>query len=856
MSRSGSSLPSAVAVALWTSGSPVQALAQQPDAAALRRQLERLSVVGSVLYVAAHPDDENTRFLAWLVNAPKVRAGYLSLTRGEGGQNLLGPEQAPLLGVIRTQELLAARALDHAEQLFGRERDFGYSKTPEETLAIWGKDAALSDVVWAIRRFKPDLVVTRFSPEVRDTHGHHTASAMLALEAFRAAADPKAFPEQLAHEAPWQARRIVWNRGVFGPLAKAELEGFFALDVGAYDPLLGVSLGELAARARSMHKSQGFGAAPQRGPVLEYFRLLGGEPFGSSLFDGVDLTWGRVRGSERLRELLGRALAQFSDTNPAASIPLLLEARDALDLLPDNAWKAPKRRDLDAVISACAGLFAQATSKAPTAVPGGELPIALFAINRSPLPVRLRQVRLGGEEVRVEAALEPNTPWSLERTLALPRELPPSSPYWLTDEPTPGRWTVRDPRWVDLPEAPPPIGVDFVFTLREHTLELTRAVDHAWTDPVAGERRRPLEVLPPVTVNPLEALLMFPDGEPKKLRVAVRASRIASGAVTPVPPAGFSVEPVSLPFSLTAVGAEQELAFRVAPLVRLSGEDASAGGVLSLMVELGEPAGGAKALAKSVLRVDYPHLPPQTVTAPATVRLVRFQLRRALTRVGYIPGAGDEVAAALRQVGYEVAVLSDDALAQQPLEPDRSAEGRSSSGPLVRGLEAFEAIVVGVRAFNTNPRMAAHRARLLDYVQRGGTLVVQYNVQNRLSKIEGELGPWPFSISQDRVTDEAAPVELLVQGHPLLRAPNRITDRDFADWVQERGLYFADKWDERYTPLLSMHDPGEPPRLGSLLVARYGKGTFIYTGLSFFRQLPAGVPGAYRLFANLLSPPR
>ncbi len=355
------SIPGAALVALWGSAAGAQSMSlKQPDAAGLLREVERLAVVGRVLYVAAHPDDENSRLLAWLVEHEKISAAYLSLTRGEGGQNLIGPEQAPLLGLIRTQELLAARDIDGAQQLFGSERDFGYSKSPEETLAIWGQHDALGDVVWAIRRFQPDVIVTRFSPDDRETHGHHTASAILALQAFRAAADPKSYPEQLAYVQPWQAKRIVWNKGMFNVRPGAEAPaGFIGLDIGGYDPLLGDSAPEIAARSRTMHKSQGFGATAQRGHAVEYFRVLDGEPIKTSFLDGIDFSWARVPGADKLVQLLAQARAQFELSRPAASIPALLEADQALDALPDNPWKKEKQAALQELIAACAGLHAR-----------------------------------------------------------------------------------------------------------------------------------------------------------------------------------------------------------------------------------------------------------------------------------------------------------------------------------------------------------------------------------------------------------------------------------------------------------------------------------------------------------------
>jgi len=813
---------------------------RQPNAAQLLRALDRLSVVGNVLYVAAHPDDENTRLLAWLANDRRVRAAYLSLTRGEGGQNLIGREQGPLLGLIRTEELLAARSVDGAEQLFGRQRDFGYSKSPEETLAIWGKEAALADVVWAIRRFRPDVIVTRFSPDQRDTHGHHVASAQLALEAFHVAADPKAFPEQLAFVQPWQARRIVWNRFFFpGPgmpqPTGAELAGLVKMDVGGYDAALGASYGELAADSRSMHKSQGFGANPSRGPAPEFFKLLAGEPMKESILDGVDTTWSRVPKSDVVRAKLAAARAAFDPGDPAAVIPKLVDALGALEALPESPFRDDKRRELVALVAACAGLHVEATAADSVAVPGRALPVTVTVTNRSRAAVTVRGVRLVAGETGAEVALPevakgvlaPNVPLAVEGKLDLPADAPLTAPVWLARAPSPGRWDVAPQPLVGLPEAPPALRAEIALVIAGRPITVERPIVYQWLDPVAGQRRREVEILPEVTAQPAAPLLVFGDGKPRELRVTVRAtSGAARGELRPTAPAGWTVTPAALPFSLDKKDAAQELTFRVAPPAGALDEGAAQTGALSF--------GGVA----SVVRVEHAHIPIRTWARPAEVRLVRLALKRGpVATVGYVPGAGDDVAEALRLAGYEVTLLDDAAL-------DKGADA----------LRRFDAIVLGVRAFNVNPKLTTdHRARLLAYVERGGTLVVQYNTNNRLAKLDASVGPWPLQISQERVTDETAELRALDPAHPVLRGPNRLGGADFGGWVQERGLYFADKWDDRYTPIFAAHDPGEPDRKGGLLVGKHGKGIFVYTGLAFFRQLPEGVPGAFRLFANLLA---
>jgi LmbE family N-acetylglucosaminyl deacetylase len=826
-------------VTMITSASANAAPITRPSAGEVGRAIERLSVVGHVLYVAAHPDDENTRFLAWARNEKLARAAYLSVTRGEGGQNLIGNELSPLLGIIRTQELLAARGVDGAEQLFTRARDFGYSKSADETLSIWDKDAILADVVWNIRRFKPDVIVTRFPPDGKDTHGHHTASAQLALQAFKLAADPNFHAEQLKWTQPWQAKRIVWTRGFWdGNPSPEQVVGHVKMDIGGFNPLLGIGYGEMAAASRSMHKSQGFGASPQRGPANEYFKLLDGAPMQKSILDGVDLSWGRVAGSERLRKLLERARSEWRPADPAASIPLLVEAANALEMLPDSPYKTEKRVEFGDVIAACAGLFVDATAAEAIATPGAEVKITAGAINRSHAPLTLREIRFesAGEPndergVAIGKALPFNEWVKLEQTVRAPARL--TSPYWLTEPPAAGHFTVEDQPLIGNPEDAPAVTAELVITSGDKSFTLTRPVTFQWTDPVAGERRRPLEVVPPVTANARTPLVMFAAEQPKDVRLTVRASAGAvSGTVTPSAPLGWTVEPATRPFSLARKDDEVEVAFKVRPPhAAAGGMTAAASAVIGFSVST--PSTPSQPL-RAVTRIQYPHIPIATVLPKTEIKVVRLELKRTRTRIGYITGAGDDVPDALRQVGYDVTVLTEEQLAHE-------------------SLSRYEAIMTGVRAFNTNPRLAVLHKRLMDYVAGGGTLVVQYNTSSWNSTLPPELGPYPFSISHDRVTDEGAAVTAALPSHAVLHAPNAIGAHDWDGWVQERGLYFADKWDAKYETPLSMHDPNEPASKGSLLIARHGKGAFIYTGISFFRQLPAGVPGAYRLLSNLLS---
>jgi len=793
------------------------------DAAEIRLAIERLNVLGSVLYIAAHPDDENTAMLAWLSKGRLVRTGYLAMTRGDGGQNLIGSEKGDLLGVIRTEELLAARSIDGAEQYFSRAIDFGYSKTPEEALSIWGHDEMLSDVVRVIRRFRPDVIVTRFPASGYQSHGHHIASAILANEAFRAAADPERFPDSASEYGVWQARRIYWDSWLPGRPGAPENLDYLTVDLGAYSPLLGRSYNEIASESRSMHKSQGFGAAERRGSQPAYLVLTGGAAAKSDPLDGVDTTWNRVPGSATVADLLRRADSTFDATHPERVVPILLDALEAMDRLPDGYWVRLKRAELLDVIRSATGLWLEAIAEAPSGVPGGTAKIDLRLIDRSGVPIRVESVSAPGmTPVSPAVDLDVNTPWEKTVEVAIPKDAPISQPYWLQEPSDKGHFNVADRRLIGNPENAPAIAVTVALSSGGHRIDYTIPVLYRSTDPVKGERYRPVEIEPRATLAFSDSLLVFPTAGEKPIRVTVRSAVDAlRGELSLEVPDGWSVRPENAPVAIDAAGGEAGIDFHV---VAPAGETT---GRLRAVLHVGD-----ETLSNERHTIDYDHIPEVTVFPDATVRLVRSDIRTEGKSIGYFMGPGDEVPEALRQMGWSVTLLSENDL-------DRAKLAR------------FDAVVIGIRAFNTSETLNARVPELMAYVENGGTLVEQYVKAGR-GGFEGP-GPYPFSIGSDRVTVEEAPVTFVHDGDPILERPNRITQRDFDGWVQERGLNFASTWDPRYATVLKMNDPGESPMEGSLLVARVGKGTYIYTGLSFFRQLPAGVPGAYRLFANLVS---
>jgi len=788
--------------------------------------------MGSVLYIAAHPDDENTRLIAYLSRGRGYRTGYLSLTRGDGGQNLIGPELGPELGVIRTQELLAARRIDGGQQFFTRAIDFGFCKDYREAFRLWDRQQVLADVVRVVRQFRPDVMITRFSTEPGGTHGHHTASAILAVEAFKLAGLTNAFPEQLDELKPWQPRRIFWNH--FSPQQGRNEAGLtnsadLRIDVGGYSTLLGESYGEIAARSRSMHKTQGFGSVSTRGSAMESFQLLAGEPATNDIMDGVDTTWGRVPGGAEIGSLVDAAIAGFDPQNPSTSVPALLTLRKRLTALPTDSLITEKCHQLDRIIQECLGLYVETVIPVAEAVPGETLKMRHSVMIRAamagrPLPVRWTAVRYpgGGDELVVNADLKPNHGVMQESSRAIPESTPLTQPYWLRDEGTVGMFRVDDPSLIGRPENPPAFPVEFVFEVADQTLVISDEPVQVVGDPVRGEIRQRLEVIPPVSLRFPEDLELFAPGSTRPVAVEVTSARAGvTGILQLEAPPGWRVAPGTRPFSLTNYDEAATFTFTVtAPT-----NSATAGILATAEID-------GKRYHNQHVEIRHDHIPRQLLQPPARLKALSLDLAIRGHQIAYLPGAGDAVAECLQRMGYAVTILNG-----VDLTPQR--------------LRNFDAVVVGIRAFNTRTDLAPNLPALFGYVEAGGTLIEQYNTSMGLQTTD--LAPYDLTLSRDRVTDENAPITLLAPDHPVFTTPNRIVPADFDGWVQERGLYFPGEWNSHFTPLLACHDAGESPKSGSLLVARYGRGYFVYTSLSWFRQLPAGVPGAYRLFANLLS---
>lgn len=787
----------------------------QLNSAEIKLGIKKLNVVGSVLYMAAHPDDENTRLLAYLAKEKKFRTGYLSLTRGDGGQNLIGNEQSELLGLIRTQELLAARRMDGAEQFFTRAIDFGFSKNPEETFNIWNKEQILADAVWVIRKFRPDMIITRFPEDERAGHGQHSASAIIAREAFFAAGDPKRFPEQLKEVDVWQPLRIVWNTANFGG-NNTTSEDQLKLDVGSFNPLLGKSYGEIAAESRTNHKSQGFGSARQRGQAMEYFQHTAGKKAVADIFEGINTGWDKLPGGDLIGKMITSADTNFKTDEPHASLPELIKILTAIEKLTDNYWRVQKTSELKDLIESAAGLWFESYASQPIHTMDSPVSVNSQIILQSNTPVFLKSdnQRSPNEELKPGIVKNVNT-GILKAGI--------TDPYWLHEPHSIGMYTIPDKQLLGQPENTAPLQTTFTFIIAGKEISYTRPVVYKFTDQVRGEIYQPLVIAPPVTATIADKAYVFEGNTPKAIQVQLKtfASKAVSGSVTPVVPPGWKVEPSNAVFDFSSKPDEKSVRFLVTP----NGKESSGKFSLKINIDNAQYTRGYKT-------ISYEHIPQQSLFPLAEAKVERIDLKTGGKKVGYIAGAGDLIPESLEQVGYTVTRLTENQL-------------------LGSDLSVYDAIIAGVRLYNVNEQLNIIQPKLMEYVQNGGTLLVQYNVSNPL-KIHN-IGPYPFRINRDRVTDENAPVTLVAKEHPALNYPNKITEKDFDGWIQERGLYFTTDADPQYTRLLSMNDPGEKPNDGSVLVADYGKGRFVYTSLAFFRELPAGIPGAYRLFVNLIT---
>jgi LmbE family N-acetylglucosaminyl deacetylase len=797
--------------------------------------IRKLNVLGSVLYVAAHPDDENTRLITYLSKEKLYRTGYLSITRGDGGQNLIGEEQGIELGLIRTQELLAARRIDGGEQFFTRAYDFGYSKNPEETFSKWDKEKILSDVVWLIRRFQPDVIISRFPTTGEGGHGHHTASAILANEAFTAAADPNRFPEQLKYVKPWQAKRLLWNTFSFGGTNLTRPDQF-RFDVGLYNPLLGKSYGEIAAASRSQHKSQGFGVAATRGEAFEHFTTIGGTAPVHDLMDGVELSWKRIEGGEAIEKMVNDLAASFDFLHPEKSVKGLVHIFKAMQQLPDGNWKTQKLKETLQLIEQCSGLFMEATSPTQFAIQSDSVRINFSLNNRLGVNAVLKKISVENFDTVISQTLTKNRNLNFGKTFFVPETKPITQPFWLQEKMEEGHFNVSDQQKVAQADADAAYTATLQINIEGEDFIFHKPVKHKFTDPVEGELYQPLVVVPPVTVRLSEKNILLPDDKPKQVNTSVRAyTESKQLKLNSETPGWLTSEHSSGVFGLLRnQEANTVLKFRKSGDKKSTSVSAPAHTDPAPVKVFATKAGSEHAYPYELRSIKYNHIPYIYYFEENIINAIPVDLKITGKKIGYIPGAGDKIPEALEQMGFEVNRLNEKEISRNPLDK-------------------FDAIITGVRAYNTTEWLGNYHDKLMKFVENGGNLIVQYNTSNFISTVKSKIGPYSFDITRTRITDENSPVVFLKPEHPVFNFPNKITQDDFRGWVQERSIYHAGNWDKNFETVLGMSDPGEKMEEGSLIIAKYGRGVFVYTGLVFFRQLPAGVPGAYRLLANIIA---
>ena len=790
------------------------------SSSAIYKQLQKFNFLGSVLYLAAHPDDENTRVISYFSNHVLARTAYLSLTRGDGGQNLIGSELREGLGLIRTQELMAARNVDGGLQYFTMANDFGYSKNPEETLSIWDKEQVLDQTLSRIQQFKPDVIINRFSSDSGGrTHGHHTASAMISEWVFdQLHRDENAWhPQRLFHNTSW------FFYGSRENFERASKKGMLAIDMGVFDPITGKTNAEIAAMSRSQHKSQGFGSAPSFGERIEYLELVKGKQLSQNdPFEGINTSWTRLKGGAAIGEAIKKIIDGFDFSAPYKSALALVEVKAMLDQLEEEHWKQIKIEEINKIIVACLGMEVQFNSGIPFGVKGEKLPVKFLVNNPSPVTVKIEKVQWLEAVLDLNKTLGENQLFSKNIDTDIAETI--SSPYWLLESGTPGMYHTKNKDWIGKANTPNPYVAAFIFSIEGNKFSTTLPLQYRSTDPVRGEIVTPFQVLPKASLKLNAPVSLFAHGESRKVKVTVKnLGPSTTGTLRLKAPQSWEVAPSSVPVKLQGKGNEVDYYFKVkAP------QKSNVGLLKPSLVSDGQ------SINFSLQEISYDHIPKQYLVSPASAKIVALNLKMGVKKIAYVEGAGDLIPDALTALGVEV-------------------ETMDAANITLERLNTFDAVVVGIRAFNVKEALAYKNRILWDYVAAGGNLLIQYNTSRRLKT--NELSPLDLNLSRDRVSNEKAVVKILHPNHPILNQPNSITEEDFEGWVQERGLYFPNQWDSKFIPLFEMNDEGESPKKGALLVAQFGKGRLVYTGLSFFRQLPAGVPGAYRLFFNLIAKP-
>ena len=786
--------------------------------------LEKLNVFGKVLYIAAHPDDENTRLIAYLANEKKYETAYLSATRGGGGQNFLGTHLKDNLGLIRTQELLEARKIDGGKQFFTSAVDFGYSKEPIETLNFWNEEKILSDFVWIIRKFRPDIIITRFNQTPYITHGHHTASAILADKAFNLAGDPDAFPEQLEYVKIWQPQRLLWNTSKrYFNLNDYDIDKMLKIDVGVYNNKIGKSYNEIASESRSMHKSQAFGSLRRRGSEEELLVYSQGKIAENDIMEGIVTTWDRVKPNDALKSYLKQAKDSFNIYEPYQIISYLTLAHRELNRVFDRDWRVIKKNEIKNLIKASSGLFFEALSSVELASHGEEINIKFDVINRSPYPIKLEKIQLNDIEYVIDDSLKNNKLLSIEKSYKIPSENEVSEKYWLKNSSEFGSYNIDDQRLIGDPDNKPTLEAKFIFRINGQQISYNSPVTYKVNSPINGDEYRPFNIGNPLYLNPLNNLEYYVNTNNKTLNIEViSGAHDVNAKVYLEVPEGTKVEPEFYDIKFKNKDERKILSFNVS----LSGNKNSINKI-SYKAKTKD-----KVLTRGIQKIIYSHIPHQTRFPKADVSLIKFDLNIKAKNIAYLMGSGDKIPESLSLVGYNV-----DLFEKKDIN--------------IGKLKNYDALIIGVRAFNADKSLLDIKTHLMNFMESGGNVIIQYNTSRNLDV--NKFSPYPFKLSRNRVSQENAPVRIINSKHPALNYPNKITLDDFNGWVQERGLYFPNSWSKEYETVISSNDEGEDPNNGGILISKVGDGYFVYTSYSWFRQLPAGISGAYKIFTNLIS---
>ena len=791
-------------------------------------RVQKLNVLGSLLHIGAHPDDENTSLISYFSNKYHIETTYLSITRGDGGQNRIGTELRDGLGLIRTQELLAARKIDGANQLFTTANDFGFSKHPDETLNIWNKNELLSQVVKHIRTIQPDIIINRFDHRTPGkSHGHHTSSAILGLEAYKLSSDVNYFPEQLKFLSVWKPKRLFLNvswyfYGSQENFNKIKKNEFLKFDHSEFNSLIGLTYDQIAAKSRSQHKSQGFGRSPNPGgPQWGYLELIKGDLISSNNpFEGIDVSWNRLKGGEKIENLINKLLTDFDFEFPEKNLSALLNIYENIESLDNGYWRNLKLREVKKIISLCLGLNIQLNSESILGTPGSKETLNLKIVNPSNAKILFENIAINNVVFQIDSILTNNTLFEKKLDIYLKDQI--SSPYWLIKDIGIGMYNVEKDHLKGLPETPSPVEAKLKVEINGTKLSMIFSANNRDTDPVKGEVVTPYTIIPKLTINLSQPVYIFPDSTPRQVPVSVTAHEDnVTGTLNLSVPEGWTVKPNQ--YLIDKQLKEQEKIY----LFKVFSNNKNSSGVIKPIVNSNN-----NIYSNQLIKINYPHIPKQFIVKPSIAKAFGINLKNNIDEIGYIMGVGDKVPESLESIGIDVVNID-------PLKITFD------------NIKNFKTIVIGIRAFNVIDELRFKNKILWEYAKNGGTLIIQYNTSRGLKTTD--ITPYKLILSRDRVTDENSKVSFLNKSHSIFNYPNKIEINDFNNWVQERGLYFPNIWDDNFKPLLAMNDINETRKRGSLLVASFGKGKIIYTGLSFFRELPAGVSGAYRLFINLLN---